>query len=585
MASKLIRFPIPDEALDDRLATVGTSGSGKTYGVIGAMARLLKKSAARTIGIDPLGCMWGLRLNEDGAKPSGLKIAILGGPHGDMPLTENSGALVGEAVAKSAESCIIDLSEFPSKAAERRFMLAFLTSLYRFNKDPVHLVIDEADMWAPQRLMDKDGDAARLLGVMETIVRRGRIRGFIPWLITQRPAVLSKDVLSQADGIVAMKLTSSQDRDAIGAWIEGQADRHTGKEILASLPTKARGEGVLWIPGRGILQHVTFPKNATFDSSRAPRPGEKRAATALQPLDIGALKEKLSTVEAETKANDPRALKAEVARLSAELRKSASSKPVAKINTAAAEAAAHAAGVAEGWAACWPQAWGAGATAMRNMVREVSPPDSTQPPTPPKSLCKLAGKYAVPMPSPATLRTERQVQNLRAAASSPVGRGNTIQPAKQRILDALAWFESIGQQDADRDVLAFLADTSSRSSAYLNNISALRTYGLIEYPRQGLVALTEEGRAQANQPAALLTPEALQEAVKSKLQPALQRILSVAIGAYPKSLSRDRIAELAGTSPTSSAFLNNVSRLRSLGFLDYPAQGEVAATGLLFLER
>jgi len=37
--------------------------------------------------------------------------------------------------------------------------------------------------------------------------------------------VLHKDVLSQADILIAMKLTASQDRDAIGAWIEGQADR------------------------------------------------------------------------------------------------------------------------------------------------------------------------------------------------------------------------------------------------------------------------------------------------------------------------------------------------------------------------
>ena len=49
-----------------------------------------------------------------------------------------------------------------------------------------------------------------------------RLRGFIPWLITQRPAVVHKDVLSQADILIAMKLTASQDRDAIGAWIEGQ---------------------------------------------------------------------------------------------------------------------------------------------------------------------------------------------------------------------------------------------------------------------------------------------------------------------------------------------------------------------------
>jgi uncharacterized protein len=65
----------------------------------------------------------------------------------------------------------------------------------------------------------------KLLGMMETICRRGRIKGFIPWLITRRPAVLSKNVLSQIDGLISFKLTSVQDRDAIGDWVEGQADK------------------------------------------------------------------------------------------------------------------------------------------------------------------------------------------------------------------------------------------------------------------------------------------------------------------------------------------------------------------------
>ena len=51
-----------------------------------------------------------------------------------------------------------DLSGLGTKAAERRFMLAFLTALYRGTQgSPVHLVIDEADMFAPQKLLDKDG--------------------------------------------------------------------------------------------------------------------------------------------------------------------------------------------------------------------------------------------------------------------------------------------------------------------------------------------------------------------------------------------------------------------------------------------
>lgn len=287
-------YPIPEEAFDDRLAVTGTSGSGKTYSVLGALARLLKRGS-RAIIVDPLGVTYGLRLLPDGVTPSPYKPVIFGGPHGDLPLNVGAAALIGETAATMSESCILDLSELGSKAAERRFMLAFLTALYRHaDREPVHLVIDEADMFAPQRLDDKEGDAAKLLGMMQTIVRRGRVKGFIPWMVTQRPAVLSKDVLSQADGVIAMKLTASQDRDAIGAWIEGQADRAKGKEILALLPTMNLGEGVIWIPGRSILRTSTFPENKTFDSSRTPKRGETKRKVDLKPLDLGALKGRLA---------------------------------------------------------------------------------------------------------------------------------------------------------------------------------------------------------------------------------------------------------------------------------------------------
>ena len=212
--------PIPTSALDDRLAFVGTAGSGKTYNAGSGVERLLS-TGARVVIPDPLGVWWGLALKPDGKSPSNFrekeKLVIFGGPRGDLPLTEHAGALIGEAVAGMAESCILDLSEIGTRAGERRFMLAFLNALYRHKtKEPLHVVFDEADMWAPQKIMDRDGDAARLYGIMETIVRRGRIKGFIPWLITQRPAVIAKDVLSQIDGLVAFKLTSSQDRDAVG---------------------------------------------------------------------------------------------------------------------------------------------------------------------------------------------------------------------------------------------------------------------------------------------------------------------------------------------------------------------------------
>lgn len=310
-------YPIPTAALDDRLGFVGTAGSGKTYAAGTAVERLLA-SGARVVIVDPLDVWWGLRLQGDGKKPSRFTLPIFGGAHGDLPLNEGAGKLIGETVATMSESCIVSLKSLGTKEAERRFMLGFLDAMYRkANGSLFHLVFDEADLWAPQN--PGKGAGPQLQALMEQIVRRGRIDGFIPWLITQRPAVISKDVLSQVDGLVVMKLTASQDRDAIGAWVSGQADLDQWRDLKATLPTLDKGSGLIWLPGHGRLTAAQFPEKTTFDSSRSPKRGEKRVARDLTPLDLEALKSKLAKVEDDAKANDPAALKQQVRVLTADL--------------------------------------------------------------------------------------------------------------------------------------------------------------------------------------------------------------------------------------------------------------------------
>jgi hypothetical protein len=181
---------------------------------------------------------------------------------------------------------VVDVSDLGSAATRRTFMTTFTEALYDSNTEPLHLVLDEADLWAPQRVQL---DGYDLLGRVEEIVRRGRVRGFVPWLITQRPAVLHKDVLSQADILVSLKLTSSQDRAAVGRWIEGQADQAEGRRILAALPRLGRGEGWVWAPSDGVLARVAFPRIQTFDSSVAPQRMERLAEAAPVPVDLSAI--------------------------------------------------------------------------------------------------------------------------------------------------------------------------------------------------------------------------------------------------------------------------------------------------------
>jgi len=288
---------LPHSALDERVAIVGTSGSGKTYAAKGLVERLMDRGG-RVCVVDPLGVWWGLRAGADGSAASGYPVVVFGGRHADVALDEGMGAVLGHLVGTHPLACVVDVSELGSSAARRGFMTAFAEALYEANTEPLHLVLDEADLWAPQRA--QPGGQA-LLGRIEEIVRRGRVRGFVPWLITQRPAVLHKDVLSQADILVSMKLTASQDRDAVGGWIEGQADRAEGKRILAALPRLGQGEGYLWAPSDGVLARVSFPRIHSFDSSRTPQRDARVAAPrALAAVDLSAITAALAGMEAYT---------------------------------------------------------------------------------------------------------------------------------------------------------------------------------------------------------------------------------------------------------------------------------------------
>jgi len=158
-------------------------------------------------------------------------------------------------------------------------------------------VFDEAELWAPQR---PTPEGTALLGRIEEIVRRGRVRGFIPWLIRQRPAVLHKDVLSQADTLIAMKLTSSQDRAAVGP---GSKARPTARRASASWPTCRDCSGAKATsgrPGARCCSGCAFPAIRTFDSSRTPARGERIATTgALALVDLAAIMAALESAAAE----------------------------------------------------------------------------------------------------------------------------------------------------------------------------------------------------------------------------------------------------------------------------------------------
>jgi uncharacterized protein len=550
---------IPTDAVTETFAFLAKRGAGKTYTAKVFVEELLKNQL-QTVVIDPMGAWWGLRSSADGKGP-GFPIAIVGGEHGDLPLEPTAGELIADLIVDEGVSAIIDVSLF-SKGKRKEFVVAFAERLYHRNRAALHLVLEEADLFAPQR--PQRGEE-RMLGAIEDLVRRGRGRGIGISLITQRSAVVNKDVLTQTECLVALRTTSPHDRKAIEAWIDVHGDKAERDVIMDSLPSLPIGEAWFWSPGfMQELKRIKIRTAETFDSSATPKAGQtKRVPKTVADIDLPAVKERMAETIERAKATDPKELRKKVAALEKELRTRPTEKQVERVEVPV-EVPVLSDDVSERLEKA--------VVGLRDIASEIM-----------DGLKLLPAKRLPERPAPRV--QARPVQRPVAPKSIPTDDdGAPLATAQQKILDALAWMEAMGFNVANRIQAAFLAGYSPSAGHFNNMVGGLRTRGLVAYPGDGLVALTEEGRAYAELPSRPTTVEELQSAVLSKLQTAQRKILSVLLDEYPNELSRADLAERSGYSVEAGHFNNMVGSLRSLGLVSYPEKGFVVAVPLLFLE-
>jgi uncharacterized protein len=119
---------------------------------------------------------------------------------------------------------------------------------------------------------------------------------------------LHKDVLTQLSTLVALGVTSRQDRDAIKPWVDGNADRDQARKVYESLAALPVGEGWIWAPDHNLLKHVRFPAIHTLDTSKTPKAGDARiTAPVLASADVVKITRQIEAIEAtqSSKAKHP----------------------------------------------------------------------------------------------------------------------------------------------------------------------------------------------------------------------------------------------------------------------------------------
>lgn len=563
---------LPLEACTETFAILAKRGAGKTHTSV-VMSEGMLAAGLQVIICDPVGVWWGLRSSKDGAG-EGFEIPIFGGDHGDIGLAEDAGALVADTLIEERASAVLDFSLF-RKAQQTHFMTAFAERLYRKNRQPLHLILDEADAFAPQRPMKGQ---ERMLGAVEDLVRRGRARGLGITLITQRSAVLNKDVLTQTECLITLRTTSPQDRAAIDEWVKAHgtdAERRELMESIASLPT---GEAWFWSPSwLRIFRRVKVRDRRTFDSSATPQIGMAEVGPRkASEVDIGALRAHMeaSEVKSREEAKSVEDLRGEVRNLRAELRKAekrAKAAGVPEIEVKRRENEALRRGREEGARVGKDGERDALRAIIEQMVRIGRRALANEPETRRDSLVR-------PVNSSRRIPT---VMGPSAPIASPNG---PLDGPQQRIANAIAWMEAIGMAEPSQLAVAYLAGYKFGAGSYNNARGRLNQSGMVEYLTGNRIRLTQAGRKLAHRPEETLTREKLHTRVLAKLPGPEQRLLRPLLEAWPESMTNEDLALAAGYTPGAGSYNNPRGRLRSFGLAEYPEPGKVRAADVLFPE-
>jgi hypothetical protein len=573
---------IPLAVVTEKLAILAQSGAGKSYLAM-RLAELMLRAGAQVVALDPVGTWWGLRAGADGS-PSGLPIVVFGGEHGDLPLDPTAGAALADVIVDLGISAALDLSDL-EMPDQKRFTAAFAERFFRRKKrakSPVHLFLEEAQVAAPQF---PERDETVMLNRIERLCRIGRNYGVGWTIVSQRPQEVHKKVLNQAGTLFALRTVGRHERKAVADWVADKATAADARRIDA-LPSLETGTAQVWSPAfLRVATTIQVSRRETFDSSRTPEVGEAAPEAALSPpdIDLDAIRAGLEAAASGPDATDERPARdqkraiAEQGRLLAEREER-----IAVLEGVIRDLRArpdHGDLVALLDRA--ERAIVAGESAAMRTIDAVG-----------ELRAELARHRPTPVaPSVRSLTAGADVsgrsgsaRSVKASAPPKVGAKTDLSAPQTRILEALASFRALGIDAVARSNVAVFAGASPTSSGFANNLGWLRTRGLVDYPAGGAVAITEAGLACVGEARPIRSLAELHEAWCAKLTRPQAAIVQALCDTYPLDIERVRLAGLVGQSATSSGYANNLGALRSLGLIDYPSRGRVAATSLLFPE-
>ena len=255
------------DVLTGRGFVTGKSGSGKSNTASVLVEELLDHDA-RLLVVDTDGEYYGLKEQYE--------VLHLGaGDRCDAVVGPGDAEEIADIALADGVPVVLDVSGFLEGDAADRLVYEVTKHLFsraREVRQPFLLLVEEVHEFVPEKGgLDDVGE------MLVRVAKRGRKRGLGLCGLSQRPASVDKDFITQCDWIAWHRLTWANDTRVV--------DRILGGSYATDVETLGDGEAFLVADWEQSVQRVQFRRKRTFDAGATPGFGEAADTPDLRPVD------------------------------------------------------------------------------------------------------------------------------------------------------------------------------------------------------------------------------------------------------------------------------------------------------------
>lgn len=552
---------LPLDAATQTFAILGLRGSGKTNTAVDMLEEMLKVGQ-QIVWIDPVDVAWGIRSSRDG-QASGFAITILGGEHGDVPLDGDSGKLIADFVIDNHASVILSLRHL-SMNEQRQLATDFAERIYERkgkaeHRDALHIFVDECDEFVPQNI---EQGKQRLFGAFDRLVRRGRSSGIGITLISQRPQVVNKSVLSQCETLICHRMLHKLERKAVDEWVQAHDTEGRRDVFMQSLASLARGEAWVWSPSwLDVFKKVRMRQRETFDSSATPVAGKQAVVPRhVAAVDLDALREKLKKTIDKSKENDPLVLRRRIREL--EATRGVTPEELLAERNSANLLRDQLSGALERENSLHERLSGI-QKRLRALILETSDEQESTEVVCTTAALQLKPETEWPKPTLEGFSGHAILKNI-GVPDDPKPTSK-LRAGAERMLACIAQWYPHGRSEAQVAAQVQMKRTGGTWAAYKSD---LKTAGYLEV-RNGAWHATKAGVAYfgGNMPKAPRTTEEVVALWEPKLRSGARAMLNVLVKHRGQPMSRERLGEWVEMEPSGGTFSAYLSDLRTAGLI------------------